>query len=310
MTGEPAEAAVPCLIGVDWGSSRLRAYALAANGRTLARVESDAGVLRVRRGELADALSDLLTGWKKCWPTIPIIASGMIGSRDGLTEVPYVDTPAKLQDVREGMATIQVTRDLAVAVVPGLAHRGGHSVDVMRGEETAILGWLRMRGCGGDQTLILPGTHSKWVHVAAGKITEFCTFPTGELFDSLLRSGSLKNLAPVGDAPGGPDAFHEGLMTGLSARGLLHDYFSIRAEAVAGPACARDIHDRLSGLLIGYELAEARSRSILVDSARIVIVGDGTLARNYARALAYARIPFTASGSEALPQGWLALADG
>lgn len=293
----------PVLLGVDWGSSRLRGYAVAADGGILETAHSDAGILLADRADLAGALAALLGDWSTRWPHAPIVASGMVGSRNGLKEVAYVGTPARAEDVRNGMEVVDVG-GVPVAIVPGLVHRGESGVDVMRGEETILFGCAA-----GTGTVVLPGTHSKWARVDGGRVTEFCTFATGELFDSLLHSGSLRELLPA-EAGHDAKAFRDGVHRGLESSGILHDYFAVRAEVVSGGASAAGIPSRLSGLLIGHEIAEALGRSLLAPGEPITIVGDGALVESYGDAVGIAGL--TASVLPAVPclaRGWLLLAN-
>lgn len=294
----------PALLGVDWGSSRLRGYAVAADGGILETVRSDAGILLADRADLAGALAGVLGDWRTRWPHAPIVASGMVGSRNGLKELAYVGTPAGVADVRAGMEVVDVG-GMPVAIVPGLVHRGEHGVDVLRGEETILFGCAGAEGIG---TVVLPGTHSKWARVGGGEVTGFCTFATGELFDTMLHSGSLRDLLQAG-ADHDAEAFRDGVRHGLESGGLLHDYFAVRAQVVTGGASADGIPSRLSGLLIGYELAEALGRSLVTPSESIAIVGDGALVDRYTEAMEIAGLTATALPAvQCLARGWLLLA--
>lgn len=296
----------PAIIGVDWGSSRLRCYAVAADGAILATAQSDAGILVTPKDQHADELLSLLADWRRRWPDVPIVASGMVGSRGGLKETAYLSTPAGTDDLRRGLDAV-VVGDATVALVPGLIHRGDHGVDVMRGEETVLAGWSTSRDADPAAVVVLPGTHSKWARVEDQRVTEFCTFPTGELFDTLLHSGALRGLLPVGDTHDAA-AFRDGVERGLAAAGLMHDYFSIRADVVTGTSSARCIPSQLSGLLVGYEIAEAVSRMQIASDETLVIVGQGSLALRYAEATRLAnRTATEVSAERCLARGWLAV---
>ena len=296
----------PAIIGVDWGSSRLRCYAVAADGEIRATVHSDSGVLVTRQKEHAGELLRLLADWRARWPDVPIVASGMVGSRGGLKETAYLSTPAGTDELRRGLDSV-VVGDATIALVPGLIHHGEHGVDVMRGEETVLAGWSIMRGPDPASVVVLPGTHSKWARVADHRVIEFCTFPTGELFDSLLHSGALRDLLPTDEAHDA-SAFRDGVERGLAAQGLLHDYFSVRAEVVTGTSPARSIRSHLSGLLVGYEITEASRRMRIAPDESLVIVGQGRLALRYAEAMRLADLTATdVSAEQCLARGWLAV---
>jgi len=297
------------LIGIDWGSSRLRASVVSTAGCVIDRAESEAGVLLAGgRSELEASLRSVLGGWLDRWPNLPVIASGMVGSRNGLKEVAYVSTPAGVVDVGRGMESVRLGDRLTITIVPGLVHRGERGVDVMRGEETALLGWLLDAGSARDRTIVMPGTHSKWVRLVSGQVSEFCTFPTGEMFSTLLQSASLASLVPDSAASDDSGDFQDGVAVGLEAKGILNDYFAIRAQAVAGCGGDRNVRQYLSGLLLGYEIAEARGRSLADVDAPLVIIGQDQLARRYERALGIAGLPSVVADQDCLATGWLALA--
>ena len=177
------------LLALDWGTSSARAYRLSAGGAVLDRREAPLGVMQVREGQHAAALVSLLGDWAEL--RLPRIASGMIGSRQGWIEVPYVDCPA---DTAALVAGLRTTPGGEMAIVPGLVHRDGDGVpDVLRGEETQIVGAVPE----GDEGIlaVLPGTHSKWVRVESGRIVSFATYMTGELFALLLQHSILGRLA-------------------------------------------------------------------------------------------------------------------
>ncbi len=274
MTGHPA----PDWIAVDWGTTHLRAFAMGPAG-VLAEAESDDGMATLARDGYEPALMRLVAPWLAPGAPVDIIACGMVGSRQGWVEAPYRDTPCAPLDPSTLVTVPLADPRLTLRLVPGL--RQVRPADVMRGEETQIAGALAAMP-GFDGVLCLPGTHSKWVHVSAGEVVSFQTCMTGELFallstQSVLRHGMAGDgwdehsfINALSDAMSQPERF--------SAR-----LFSLRAEALIAnlsPACARA---RLSGLLIGIELAATRPYWL---GQQVVIVGAPKLAATYAAALA------------------------
>ncbi len=138
-----------------------------------------------------------------------------------------------------------------------------------------------------DATLILPGTHSKWVHVSGGRIDTFRTFLSGEMYGQVVGSPSFTGLggahATDGDVSADP-AFRDGVRQGFSARGLLHDLFAARSRALSATADFA-IRSHLSGLLVGYEIAEARTRGLLPADGTVALLSEGALDRVYGAAL-------------------------
>lgn len=272
----------PDWIAVDWGTSNLRAWAMGPDG-PLAQASSDDGMGRLTREAFEPALIRLIEPWLPEQPVadqpMPVIACGMVGSRQGWQEAPYRAVPCVPLDA--GQVTRVVTLDprLSVTIAPGIKQMS--PADVMRGEETQIAGALALDP-EFDGVLCLPGTHTKWVRISAGEVVSFQTFMTGEMF-ALLSQQSVLRHGMTGD---GWDtaAFAQGLDDGLSRpERIAALLFSIRAEGlVAGlaPAAARA---RLSGLLIGTELAAAKPYWL---GQSVSIIGTATLSAAYAQALA------------------------
>src|SRR3546814_717416 len=153
-----------CIV-VDWGTTNVRAYRLAGDGRILERRESRQGIMNVADGGFRAALDALLADWRGGGDT-PVVLSGMIGSRQGWVEAPYAECPVDARRLAQGLVPVP---GLASAwIVPGVLHRGpGGTHDVMRGEEVQIFGALP-GDARGPRTLCLPGTHSTWAVVEDG----------------------------------------------------------------------------------------------------------------------------------------------
>jgi 2-dehydro-3-deoxygalactonokinase len=265
----------PDWVAIDWGTTNLRAWAI-GGGQILAEATSDDGMGKLAREDYEPALLRLIGPWLDRRP--PVIACGMVGSRQGWCEAPYRTVPCTPLDHDALVMAPTTTPRLRVAIAPGLKQSA--PADVMRGEETQIAGALALMP-GYDGVFCLPGTHSKWVHISAGEVVSFQTFMTGELF-ALLSEGSVLRHGMQG---GGWDdaAFDVGVSDALSRPERIGArLFSLRAEGlIAGlsPAAARS---RLSGLLIGTELAAARPYWL---GQRVTLIGAEKLSAAYARAL-------------------------
>jgi len=270
------------LIAIDWGTTAARAYRMDANGDVAEERVSPLGIARIGNGRFAPALAELLGDWRD--DPAPRLACGMIGSRQGWVEAPYVECPATLAALATGLARVD---DGALAIVPGLITRDRHGVpDVMRGEETQLLGAV-----GADEAVlaVLPGTHSKWAYVERGVVTDFATWMTGELYALLLDHGILGRMAER-TAPAADDAFLRGVRRGVDAGALAHDVFGARTLALSGELVGGDVADWLSGLLIGREIRDAGawSRGAGRAAERVRIIGSDALADRYAVALTVA----------------------
>jgi 2-dehydro-3-deoxygalactonokinase len=264
-------------IAVDWGTTHLRAWAIGEDGSIRAEAASDAGMSRLGRDGFEPALLDLVQDWLGAGPT-PVLACGMVGAKQGWQEAPYVPIPARPADLTPLRAN--VTRDprLSLSIVPGLSQKT--PPDVMRGEETQIAGFLAKEP-GYDGILCLPGTHTKWVHLSAGEVVSFQTCMTGELFDLLSHQSVLRH-SVAGDTLD-VDTFSDAVMETLSRpERLAQRLFAIRADATLNGIGAAVSRARLSGLLIGAELAATRPYWL---GQQVVVAGAPRLGDLYARAL-------------------------
>jgi len=271
------------LIGLDWGTSSLRAFLFDADGMVLEQRHRAWGIRQLPEGGFGAALNDVLAGW----PTeLPLIASGMVGSRQGWREVPYVDVPAHLDALVAGIRAVDTGEGRLLHIVPGV--RDAHGPDVMRGEETQILGALADDDIG-ERTLVLPGTHSKWVTTRDGRVTRVATLMTGELF-ALLRHHSILG-AGVSDAAGSDDdvdAFDAGVHAARdsAASGVLSRLFSARTLVLDGRLAPASVPSYLSGLMIGEEWRIAAAQGWLRTDVPPLLVGDAAQRARYHRAAA------------------------
>lgn len=282
-------AITPAWIAVDWGTSHLRAWAMSASGTVLAQAGSDRGMGRLDRAGFEPALLALAGAWLQ-GPT-PVIACGMVGSRQGWVEAPYAATPCPPQGGSFARAQSDDPR-LAVHVIPGIKQL--HPADVMRGEETQIAGYLAQNK-GWDGVICLPGTHTKWAHISAGEIVSFQTFMTGELFATLATQTVLRHSIA---ADGWDDAAFETGLTDAYGRPekLAARLFALRAESLLHDLSGTAARARLSGLLIGAELAAAKPYWL---GQQIAVIGAGALARLYVTTLAQHGAPATQVNAEA-----------
>ena len=276
--GSARRSDLPLRIAVDWGTSRFRAHLITADGRRLADVASDEGMSRVESGGFEAVLTRMCGGWLAAHPGVPVLMAGMVGSRNGWREVPYVSCPAGIDEIAAGMTSFEIAGGTRVSIVPGLVVVDDAS-DVMRGEETQILGTGR-----DDAVVVLPGTHSKWATLRNGRIEGFRTYMTGEVYGLLTRQSVLRLLgAPPIDGEAERIAFGRGLAAATAGGGLLNRAFHARAEVLTGRMAAEDVEPYVSGLLIGAEVAEARR--VVPADLPIVLVAGGVVCRNYRAAI-------------------------
>jgi 2-dehydro-3-deoxygalactonokinase len=268
----------PVLLACDWGTTNLRAWTLDASGKAAAHREFALGVSKLAPGE-AERRFRAEVRPALAAEALPAILCGMVGSTLGWRAVPYADCPAGLGDLRSAMTEVAP----GVRIVPGLRCQGlAGAPDVMRGEETQILGWLaqhpqRRRG---RIVLCHPGTHAKWVLIEDGRIVRFVTAMTGELFAVLGQHSVLSSDAPADDDA----AFAAGLAAAGDGSALAARLFTARSRVVGGDAPAQTTSSYLSGLLIGAEVA-AVPQQLGERPAQVVLLGDAALCGRYRSAL-------------------------
>lgn len=294
MNGKVQRLAAPALIGIDWGTTSLRAYLFDAAGNVSATRTSTAGIMNLPSPGGFDAAFEAVCGeWLDASPGLPAIAAGMVGSAQGWREAPYIDTPAAADALAAGLVRVTTARGVELHIVPGVIERG-ELPNVMRGEETQIVGALAA-----DATLStmaaaaligLPGTHAKWAFVRDARIARFHTFMTGELF-AALRDHTILGRTMAQPAKPDTEAFLRGVDVARHAAhaGLLATIFSTRTLGLTAQLRADQQPDYLSGLLIGHELCglegvlAAHGATLASETPRLI--GDAALCERYRLAL-------------------------
>ncbi|MFZ3582516.1 2-dehydro-3-deoxygalactonokinase [Loktanella sp. DJP18] len=268
-------AAAATWIAADWGTTHLRVWAMSSSGSVLAAATSDDGMGSLTRDGYAAALDRLTAGW----PRVPVIACGMVGSRQGWAEAAYATVPCR------PLADNLTPAGDRTHIIPGLKQTD--PADVMRGEETQIAGFLSLNP-GWDGVICLPGTHTKWVHVSADEVVSFQTVMTGDLFAAITGHTVLRHSTGAGWDDAG---FLQGIDDAISRpERLAARLFSLRAEGLLNALPDAVARARLSGLLIGAELAATKPYWL---GQQIAVIGAGTLALLYVTALGAQSAPAT-----------------
>jgi 2-dehydro-3-deoxygalactonokinase len=270
------------MIAIDWGTSSLRAYRLDANGTVIEQRRADLGILACE-GNFAAAMTSQIEGWDDT----DIVLSGMIGSRNGWIEMPYLDCPAGIPELAAGMRRMEVPEfpSRALWFIPGVASGSDtETPDVMRGEETQLCGLLDAMSQG-THMICLPGTHSKWVTVREGRIASFATAMTGEVY-AVLRQHSILGKLMSGDALRfDAYAFDAGLRRSAQPGGLLHHLFGVRTAGLFQRFTESALPSYLSGLLIGHEVHASELLTRMPRPAQVHLIGSDRLLSAYAHAL-------------------------
>ena len=267
------------LIGLDWGTSSLRAYLIGAQGAVLDTCHAPEGIMQMQDGKHEATLVRLLEPWLQV-EKLPVIASGMITSRNGWVETPYLPLPVSANHLAQALTAFSTSSKLDLHFITGLSTDRNGAPDVMRGEETQIIGAIES-GLN-DADIVLPGTHSKWVSVRGGRIHSFTTFMSGEIFAALRQHTILGKL--MNDAEFNEQGFIRGVTDGFDAGSqLLHRLFHVRTLPLFELMRAEEVSDYLSGMLIGAEIHGAMDKGL--GSGQITIVGSHSLSDRYAIAL-------------------------
>jgi 2-dehydro-3-deoxygalactonokinase len=238
-------------VAADWGTSSLRLWLMNQAGEVLAESRSQEGMMAAAKIGFATVLQSHLDAVRAA-AHLPVVICGMAGARQGWVEAGYIDTPARLASILQRAVPVPgQSRD--IRILPGIAQRDPKAPDVMRGEETQLLGAL---GAGGEALVCMPGTHSKWASVRGGTVERFTTFMTGELFAAVSRETILSLAVANADEAVDTLAFKSAVVAAFETPALAANLlFRVRSGQLlygGSPASARE---RISGTLIGLELA-------------------------------------------------------
>ncbi|QGN40401.1 2-dehydro-3-deoxygalactonokinase [Klebsiella oxytoca] len=276
-------------IAIDWGSTNLRAW-LYQDDQCLESRQSEAGVTRLNGQSPAVVFSEITAGWRDS--ATPAVMAGMVGSNVGWKMASYLPVPAHFSAIGEQLTSVSDK----VWIIPGLSVSRDDNHNVMRGEETQLLG---ARVIAPSSVYVMPGTHCKWVQADRQQINDFRTVMTGELHHLLLRHSLVG--AGLPEQVSAPDAFSAGLERGIDSPAVLPQLFEVRAAHVLGSLPREQVSEFLSGLLIGAEVATMSER---FSGRQITIVAGETLAERYQQALgAIGRQTKVVSGDSAFQTG-------
>jgi 2-dehydro-3-deoxygalactonokinase len=283
----------------DWGTTRLRLWLIDADGGVLGEFRSDEGMATAAARGFATILEEGLAQLGAP-PGLPVMVCGMAGARQGWVEAPYVALPADLSELA-GRAIEVPGLPRRVLILPGLAAAASQeAADVMRGEETQLLGIADALGAS-PVTVVMPGTHCKWVACEGGVVTGFRTFMTGELFALLSRQSILRHATGDAAADPGDAAFAEAVRAVIDdPSALASGLFGIRAAGLVFGTGQAPSASRLSGLLIGAEIAAMRDRA-----DRVVLLAQGVLGKLYAAALEAGGVGFETVDADAASRSGL-----
>lgn len=263
-------------VAVDWGTTSFRLWALATDDTVVAKTSGPFGMSSLKRSDFGTVLEESLNNLG-IGTEVPVVICGMAGAAQGWCEAPYLRAPTNLDTLGSYAVKVRgISRD--VHILPGVMQT--KPANVMRGEETQIMGFLSSNP-DFEGIVCLPGTHAKWVKVENNQIVEFTTCMTGEMFSLMSNSSVLQHSMIVEGWD--ENAFLEAVETAVHSPHLISaSFFDLRAEMLLENLSAAAARARLSGLLIGFELAATRS---LWNPFSVVLIGAEPLCKNYAQAL-------------------------
>lgn len=268
------------LIAADWGTSNLRIWGIDHRGQVIDTINNGKGMSSLIPSEFEPYLISLIESWlpKEGNAKCPIIICGMAGAKNGWKEAAYLKAPCPPINKKKIIQVETEDQRISVSIVPGIMQTS--PPDVMRGEETQIAGYLS-KNPDFDGIICLPGTHTKWAHISANEIVSFKTFMTGEIFLSLSERSILKTSVQSNDFDS--TSFLEAFEDTYSNPALLSSkLFGLRAADLLENTSTKFLKSKLSGYLIGCELAGAKSYWL---GQNIIMIGNNDLCILYQKAL-------------------------
>ncbi|WP_199260594.1 2-dehydro-3-deoxygalactonokinase [Paracoccus binzhouensis] len=294
----------PRFAAVDWGTSSFRAWLVDAAGRVLAERRSAQGMTAARETGFREILDSHLAAMQAP-EGLGVVICGMAGARQGWVEAGYLDCPAPLDDLAAcAIRVAHPARD--IRILPGVAQRDADHPDVIRGEETQLLGVAHGKDA---QTVVMPGTHSKWVRLEGSTLASFSTHMTGEIFQALTNATLLKHAVEGAQGRRDHTAFRAGVAETFAApAGWSSRLFEVRGRQLLFGADADAARDRISGILIGAEIAAGLAQG--TGGSPVRILASGRLADLYIEAFDLLGIAFAVEDADRAVLAGLTLAAG
>lgn len=268
-------------IAIDWGSTNLRAW-LYLHGECVDMLRSEVGVTRFNGQSAQQVFQQVIAPWREQQQqyNLPVLMAGMIGSNAGWISVPYLACPTRLTQVSRQLTCVAEAEPIRAWIIPGLCVDKPDNRNVMRGEETQLIGAYSERP---SSVYLLPGTHSKWVQMQSDQVMDFRTMMTGELH-YLLLNNSLVGAGLEAQLPDNT-AFIDGLTQSFNDSNIMRCLFETRAAHVLGRLKRTSVGDWLSGLLIGNEIMQMQQQYPLAVGECITVIGNPKLVERYTQGL-------------------------
>lgn len=258
-------------IALDWGTSNFRAY-LIDNNHVIDQVSTDEGMKFVDQKEFENTLIKNISTWNNKFDIKMVIASGMVGAKQGWIEVPYINAPCDIRNLN--FKTLKILDDIYIHILSGVSQF--NPSDVMRGEETQIAGFL-LNNIDFNGSICLPGTHSKWVNLNSYNIQKFTTFLTGELYEIVKNYSILNHSLDTTELD--DEIVKSAAKLIIENPSLISNkLFEIRAENLLKNSNQTSNNSKLVGYLLGIELSGSR---IYWEDKDLIIIGSSNLNKYY-----------------------------
>ena len=259
-------------IAIDWGTSNFRAY-LMKNDEVLDKISSNDGMKFVKKNHFENILIKNISKWLPSDEVIEILASGMVGAKQGWIEVPYTETPCSVMKLKVLSPKVN-NKKIKIYILSGVSQNNPE--DVMRGEETQLAGYF-LDNPNFSGSICLPGTHSKWVNVKNYKILNFNTYLTGELYEIIKNHSVLKHSLET------QEIYEKKLIQGVekilkNPNNLSNVLFQLRAKDLLNNQSSVEANSLLSGYFLGLELLGSKVYWFEKD---VILIGSDLLNRHY-----------------------------
>ena len=274
------------IILVDWGTTNLRAYLFNIKKNKVTKFyHSKYGITKIIfKNDYLKILERILTKFNVDIDT-PIFLAGMVGSKNGLIEIPYTKTPASIKHISLNII-FKKMRNMKLFFIPGLSCQNRKLFDVIRGEETIAIGAINIIK---DKNFFIccPGTHSKWINIKNNQIKLFETYLTGDLFSSISKSTILSKSLTKSEKFS-KKFFLLGLEE-IKKKSLSYMLFKVRTLNLFNQSNLTESKSFLSGLIIGEEIKNI-SKTIKRD--KVYLISEEKLLKFYLIALKFYKIKY------------------
>jgi len=281
------------ILFIDWGTTNFRAYKYnLLSNKLISKIENNNGILSVKnKSEYIKILKQTLQKLNLPNKT-SILMAGMIGSKKGLFEVSYVNTPTSLKNLASKILYKKFS-DLNLMIIPGLVFKNNNYYDVLRGEETLAIGIIEKLKNIDHAYLCCPGTHSKWISIRKNKIQSFSTFMTGDLYSAISSNTILNQSLNKNVAKFSKSFYSKGLNfirknKEISISNIL---FKIRTMDLFNQNKTFERNSFLSGLIIGMELNEILNKRNIIQ-LKVILIATKNLTKLYSSAFDYYKIKY------------------